>query len=335
MPELSVAPRPLPAAPHVGPSLGHAGIASLAAAVPERRVSNEQITARLDVDSDWIVTRTGVHERRRLAPGETLVDLAARAAHDALGLADLEPDALDLVLFATFTPDALQPHAAPMLVGRLGAGGAAAIDVGAACSGFVAALSLASAQLESGRAENVLVVGADAVSSVLDYDDAATAGLFGDGAGAAVLQAGGPGAIGPVVQGSDPEGLPMIAASRTERLIRMDGRPTFRAAVATLERTTHEAIAARGLELDDIDLFVYHQANARILSAVGDRLGLASERVVDCIGRFGNTSAASIPIALGEAASEGRLRRGSKVLLGAFGAGFTWASTVIDWEGAA
>ena len=320
--------------PPVARPLAEAGIASLAAALPERRVSNARIAERIGVDSDWIVTRTGVRERRALAPGEQLVDLAASAADRALELAGQRADELDLVLFATFTPDALQPHAAPTLVGRLGAGGAAAIDVGAACSGFVASLSLASAQLESGRAQNALVVGADAVSSVLDYDDPSTAGLFGDGAGAAVLRAGGPGAIGPVIQGSDPAGLPMIAASRTERLIRMEGRPTFRAAVSTLARTTHDAAEARGIALDEIDLFVYHQANARILGAVAERLELPAERVVDCIGRYGNTSAASIPIALAEASSEGRLRGGSRVLLGAFGAGFTWASTVIDWEGA-
>ena len=335
MPEVAVAPRPRTAKPAAAPPLAEAGIASLAAALPEQRVSNDRIAARIGVDSDWIVTRTGVRERRALAPGEELVDLAARAAHRALELAGQRADELDLVLFATFTPDALQPHAAPTLVGRLGAGGAAAIDVGAACSGFVASLSLASALLESGRAQNALVVGADAVSSVLDYDDPSTAGLFGDGAGAAVLRAGGPGAIGPVIQGSDPAGLPMIAASRTERLVRMEGRPTFRAAVSTLVRTTHDAAEARGIGLGDIDLFVYHQANARILGAVAERLELPADRVVDCIGRYGNTSAASIPIALAEAASEGRLRRGSRVLLGAFGAGFTWASTVIDWEGAA
>jgi 3-oxoacyl-[acyl-carrier-protein] synthase-3 len=336
MSELAVAtPRPAPGPTRPRAAQAHAGLASLAAAVPSRRISNDEIAARLGIEPDWITTRTGVRERRALAPGESLLDLAARASRRALLLAELPAYQLDLVLFATFTPDALQPHAAPSLVGRLGAGGAAAIDVGAACSGFVASLALASAQLEAGRARNVLVVGADAVSGVLDYDDPATAGLFGVGAGAAVLRVGGPGAVGPVIQGSDPAGLPMIAASHSQRLLRMEGRPTFRAAVSTLARTTHEAAAARGLGLDQIDLFVYHQANGRILTAVGERLGLSRERVVSCIDRFGNTSAASIPLALSAAAAEGRLPRGSRVLLGAFGAGFTWATTVIDWEGAA
>ena len=336
MPDLAIAaPEPQASAPEPIPGLIPAGIAGIGAAVPDRVVGTAEIGERVGVDEDWIVSRTGVRNRHVIGPGESLVELAGVAAAEALAAGGVEAAALDTILFATFTPDALQPHSAPDLAARLGGSGATAIDVGAACSGFVAALAIAAGQIESGRARTVLVVGADAMSRILDHDDAKTAGLFGDGAGAAVVTAGGPGSIGPVVQGSDASGVQALTASNTERLLRMDGRPTFRAAVATLERTTREAAALRGLDLDEIDLFVYHQANARILAAVGERLALPAERIVDCIGSYGNTSAASIPIALTQAAAANRLRPGSKVLLGAFGAGFTWATTVLDWEGSA
>jgi 3-oxoacyl-[acyl-carrier-protein] synthase III len=312
-----------------------AGIASVAAALPEMVVDNEAIAAPLGLDSEWITTRTGVRERRRAAEGETLVELAAGAGERALALASLEPKDLDLVLVATATPDDVLPNAAPLVADRLGAAGAASIDVGAACTGFVSALSLAAAQVESGRARTAAVIGAELLSRVLDYSDRRTAGLFGDGAGAAILTAGGPGALGKIALRSDGSRPGLITVSHEERKLRMDGRATFRAAVAELSAVAEEVVADAGLALDEIDLFVFHQANTRIIAAVGERLGLPSERVIDCIDRYGNTSAASIPIALAHAGSEGRLEPGSRVLVAAFGAGLTWGAGMIEWEGRA
>jgi 3-oxoacyl-[acyl-carrier-protein] synthase III len=310
------------------------GIAAVAAALPERVVENEELARPLGVDSQWISSRTGIHRRRRVN-GETLVDLAAEAGSRAVGLAGLDPADLDLVLVATFTPDQLQPHAAPLVANRMGAKQAGAIDVGAACTGFLSALSLAAAQLESGRARAALVVGAEVLSRVVDYSDRRTAGLFGDGAGAALLTLGGPGQIGPIALRSDGSRGDLIRASNEERLVRMDGRATFRAAVAAMGDTTQQVVSDAGLALEEIDLFVYHQANSRIISAVGERLDLPPGRVIDCLAEYGNTSAASIPIALSEAASTGLLRKGSRVLLSAFGAGLTWGAGIVEWEGAA
>lgn len=312
-----------------------AGIASIASAVPERTVPNSEIAAPLGVDDEWIASRTGIRERRIAAEGETLTEVASRSAAEALRLASVAPADLDLVLVATFTADDLLPNAAPRIAERIGAARVGAMDVGAACSGFVYGLSLAAAQVEAGRAETVLVVGADFVSRVTDYDDRRTAGLFGDGTGAAVVTAGGPGSIGPVVLRADAGEYQHVTASHAERKIRMDGRPTFRIAVAAMSEVTNEVAERAGLGLDDVDLFVYHQANGRILSAVGERLGLPGDRVVDCIERYGNSSAATIPIALSEAARDGRLTPGSRVLLGAFGAGFSWAGAIVEWGGTA
>lgn len=310
------------------------GIAAVGVAVPERVVENEELARPLGVDPEWIASRTGVHCRRRVTD-ESLIDLASKAASGALSRAELDPAELDLVLVATFTPDQLQPHAAPLVADRLGTTSAGAVDIGAACTGFLSALSLAAAQLESGRAGSAAVIGAEVLSRVTDYGDRRTAGLFGDGAGAAVLTAKGPGRIGPIVLHADGGRAELIQASHDERFLRMDGRATFRAAVAAISDVTQEVVSDAGLALDEVDLFVYHQANSRIISAVGERLGLVSDRVVDCIADYGNTSAASIPIALSEAASEGQLRPGASVLLAAFGAGLTWGAGILEWEGTA
>ena len=317
------------------PALRTAGIASISSTLPERIVPNAEIAESLEIDGDWIHSRTGIRERRFAGPDETLVDLAAESSLEALERANVDPVDLDLVLVATFTADDLQPHAAPLIAKRIGATYAGATDVGAACSGFVYALSLAASQVESGRAGSVLVVGADVVSRVVDFTDKRTAGLFADGAGAAVVTGGGPGSIGPTILRADAGGARHITASHADRKLRMNGRPTFRAAVAAMSDVTVEAAEVAGVELADIDLFVYHQANARITAAVGERLALPAERVVDCIERYGNSSAATIPIALTEAAGDGRLVPGARVMLGAFGAGFTWAGGIVEWGGVA
>jgi 3-oxoacyl-[acyl-carrier-protein] synthase-3 len=238
---------------------------------------------------------------------------------------------LDLVLVATTTADEVLPNTAPLVAHALGAARAGAFDVGAACTGFLSALATGCGQIECGRARSVLVVGADFMSRITDRDDRGTAAVFADGAGAVVLRACDEGRIGPIVLGSDGSGARHIVVERDPALIQMAGHETFREAVARLSESTVEAAGAAGIALEEIDLFVYHQANGRILSAVGERLGLDPDRVVDCISDYGNTSAATLPLALSFAEQAGRLRDGDLVLLGAFGAGFTWGATVVRW----
>ncbi|NLT05687.1 MAG: beta-ketoacyl-ACP synthase 3 [Solirubrobacterales bacterium] len=325
---------PVPAAPSAAPrALVAAGIAGLGVATPATVVDNRAIASRLGLADGWIETRTGISERRHAAPGERLTDLAALAGARALEAAGTDAAALDLVVVATTTPDQVMPNAAPLVAHALGApSGAGAFDVGSACTGFVNALDGAAAMVEAGRATTALVIGADMMSRLLDPEDRNTSIIFGDGAGAAVLSAApGHGRIGPSVLGCDGEQAELVCVPRETGTMRMAGQDTFRHAVARLTAATGEAAARSGLELGDIDLFVYHQANARILRAVGERLGADMDRVVDCIARYGNTSAATIPIALAEARDAGRLFPGARVLIGAFGAGLTWGATVIEW----
>jgi 3-oxoacyl-[acyl-carrier-protein] synthase-3 len=311
-----------------------AAIASVAMAVPEQAVPNRVIADRLGVGDGWIETRTGIRSRRIAASDERLYALAARAGSDSLDAAELDAAELDLVLVATMSHDHLTPSASALVAAEIGAGRAGALDLNAACSGFVAALGAAAAQIESGRAGAALVIGADLLSHHTDPYDRSTAGLFGDGAGAVVMQAvDPPGRIGPVVLGADGAKADLVWAHRDEGLIRMNGADTFRHAVDRLSESTLEALEADGTEIGAIDLFVYHQANSRILASVGERLGLPRERVVDSLARYGNTSAASVPIALDEALRDGRLREGSTVLLAAFGAGLTWGAGIVEWEG--
>ena len=309
-------------------------VVGIGVAVPERRVTNEPIAARLGVTDDWIRSRTGIGERRVAAPGETVVDLGAAAARSALEDASVAPEQVDLLLVATVSHERLLPGAAPEVAARAGLQSAGAFDLGAACAGFVYGLSLAASQVESGRAETVLVVGADVLSRMTNPDDKRTAALFGDAAGAAVVGAAADGRIGPAVLGSDGSEAELITAEHEERLIRMNGHDTFREAVNRLSEATAAAVARSGRTLADIDVFAFHQANARILLAVGERLGLDPDRVVNCIERFGNTSAASIPLALADAADRGQLHEGASVLIAGFGSGLTWGAIVIEWGSA-
>jgi 3-oxoacyl-[acyl-carrier-protein] synthase-3 len=303
-------------------------------AVPDTVVGNAQVAERAGVTDDWIVARTGVRERRHALPGERLSSLAAAAGREALERAAVHPAGIDLVLVATMAADELTPNAAPLVAHELGAEFAGAYDVGAACTGFLSALQLAAAQVESGRAGRVLVIGAEVLSRIVDPGDRGTAALFADGAGAAVVGPAGEegGGIGPVVLGADGSGAEFIRADQRERLIHMKGHETFREAVRRLAGSTLEVAAMAGLRLDEVDLFVFHQANARILAAVAERLELDRDRVIDCIDRYGNTSSATIPIALAEALETDRLHSGDTVLLAAFGAGFTWGAGVLEWR---
>jgi 3-oxoacyl-[acyl-carrier-protein] synthase III len=310
-----------------------AAIASVAMAVPEQVVTNATVAENAGVTEQWIVHRTGVHERRHVREGERLQDLASAAGRAALERAGVAPEDLDLVLVATVGADELLPNAAPLVALDLGARTAGAMDVGAACTGYLSALSLAAAQVESGRCEHVLVIGADVLSRFTDKTDRGTAALFADGAGATVVgPAGeGEGLIGHIALHADGAGADSIRADGDERIIQMQGHDTFKAAVQRLSESTVEAVENVGLELDDIGLFVYHQANARILAAVGERLDLDRGRVIDCIDRYGNTSSATLPIALADARERGMLEPGMNVVLAAFGAGFTWGAGVIQW----
>jgi|SRR5579875_184417 len=309
-----------------------ASFASVGVSLPPTAVDNETIARPLGVDAGWIERRTGIRRRRLASPSERLEEHATAAGRAALRRAGVEPSELDLVLVATTTADELLPNAAPLVAHGLGARRAGAFDVGAACSGFLAALSVASAQIEARRARCVLVIGADLMSRITDPADRSTAAVFADGAGAAVLLAEPDrGRIGPVILGADGEGRDHIRVDVRARRIEMRGHETFREAVARLSLATAQAVAAAEVPLDEIDLFVYHQANGRILSAVGERLGLDPSRVVDCISEYGNTSAATLPLALWHAERAGRLHDGDRVLLGAFGAGFTWGAVVVEW----
>ncbi len=315
--------------------IGGAAVASVGASLPEGIVESSEIEARLGLAPDWIERRTGIRQRHVAAPGERLETHATAAATIALEQAGIDAADVDLVLVATSTADELMPHAAPLVAKALGATRAGAFDLGAACSGFLAGLATGASMIDAGRANCVVVIGADFMTRVVDPADRGTSAVFADGAGAVVLLATGESRIGPILIRSEGDTEGIIRIPRSDQLIRMVGHETYKMAVAKLSETTAEAVAAAGLELDDIDLFVYHQANARILTAVGEKLGLRAERVVDCISDLGNTTAATLPLALEHSVRCGRLRRGDRVLLAAFGAGFIWGATVLEWGVAA
>jgi 3-oxoacyl-[acyl-carrier-protein] synthase III len=311
-----------------------AAVLSVGGSLPRRGVSNDEVAARIGRTDEWIFTRTGIRERRHAEPDESLTQVAAAASRQALERAGVGAAELDLVIVGTLTPDERMPNAAAMLAHELGAARAGTIEVNAACSGFLTALSIGAAQIEAGRAQRALVVGADFISRVTDHSSKQTAMLFADGAGAVVLAAtpAGAGRIGPVLlrhDASSPEHLFLGRAGGST--IEMDGHATFKHAVNRIVEVTQETLSAAGMALADVDLFVYHQANSRILKAVAERLELDAARVIDCIELTGNMSAASVPYALATAETDGRLHDGARLLLAAFGGGFTWGGAVIEW----
>lgn len=315
-------------------SLTTVGAAPLAVgvALPDRVVSTEEVAAGAGVDPEWMLSRTGIRERRHARPDERLSDLATAAGRQALERAGVSPADLDLVLVGTVAADEITPNAAPLVAHALGATRAGAWDVGAACSAFLAALSTGTAAIESGRAEHVLVIGVDFLSRWTDWKDRATAALFSDGAGAIVLGATeGTDRVGPVLLRADGAHAEKLIGRREEGVLRMDGPEVFKHAVARMGEVLLEAVAQAGCQPDDIDLWVLHQANARILRAVAAKLDLPSDRVVESIATLGNNSAATLPLALDAARADGRLQTGSTVALAAFGAGFTWGGAVLRW----
>jgi 3-oxoacyl-[acyl-carrier-protein] synthase III len=318
-----------------GPEAIRPAVMSVAMEVPPGRLTTTEMAERFGVSEEWIMSRTGVRERPAAKPDERLADYSARAGERALREAGIEASELDLVIVATMTQDELTPNSAPLVAHAIGAARAGAFDVGAACTAFLSGIALGAAQIESGRAERILVVGADFITRVINWEDKRSAPLFGDAAGAVVLApaTGEHGGIGPIVLGADGSGAETILIHHHDRKLHMDGPEVYRHAVVRMSEATIEAVARAGMTLDDVDLFVYHQANARITRALGERLELPAERVVDCIETLGNSSAATLPLGLAVAQSEGRLRPGARVLLCAFGAGFTWGAGVIEWGG--
>ena len=313
--------------------------------VPKRVLTNADIEAMVDTSDSWIVERTGIRERRLAAPGEACSDLAVPAAQQALAAAKVHPSEIDLILVATCTGDAPLPSTASLVQHRLGADRAAACDLSAACCGFVYALSVADAYVRSGSGY-VLVIGSEVMSAITDWTDRNTCVLFGDGAGAVVVGTAesGKGVLSVHLHAdgrlSDlicvPGGGSSIPASEAmvaERLqyVKMRGNETFKVAVKTMEEAVREALESNGLTVEEVDWLIPHQANIRILNAVGQRLGIPLKRVVVNLDRYGNTSAASIPLAMDEAVRGGQIKQGSLVVLAAFGSGLTWASGVIRW----
>ncbi|WP_253916245.1 beta-ketoacyl-ACP synthase 3 [Streptomyces sp. MNP-20] len=318
-------------APSATRGVMHPVLSGVGAALPSRVIGNDHFLP-LDATDAWITRRTGIRTRHRLGPGETLADLAERAAREALADAGRHPHEVDHVLVCTITPDRITPGIAPELAARLGADGPPAIDLNAACSGFVYALDHACALVETGRAGCVLVCAAEALSRITDHHDRSTAVLFGDAAGAVVVTAH-PTAERPVfLLGSDGRHTELLYADRDERLLRMEGREVFEFAVDNMTEQTRKVLGAGGIGLDDVDLFIGHQANARILLAVAAELGLPDARVEIAVDSVGNTSSASIPHALWQARERGRLPAGARIVMAAFGAGFVWGAGLMRWK---
>jgi 3-oxoacyl-[acyl-carrier-protein] synthase III len=310
-----------------------AGVFGIGAALPEDVITNAHFAARLDTSDEWIVKRTGIQQRHWLNGAQTLADLAVDACAAALADAGRRPDEVDRVIVASLTPDRLTPGLAPEVAARVGANEAGAVDVNAACAGFLYALDDAAGLVESGRARCVVVCGAEALSRITDYEDRSTAVLFGDGAGAVVVAAGElERGLPPFEVHSDGVNGDLLYADRDERLLRMHGREVYRHAVKRMADATIAALRRAGLAAGDVDLFVAHQANARIVEAAAAAVGVPADRVVLNVDRMANTSSASIPLALWQAEQDGRLKPGATVALAAFGAGFVWAAGIISWK---
>jgi 3-oxoacyl-[acyl-carrier-protein] synthase-3 len=327
-----------------------ARIAGLGVAVPERVVTNADFERTLETSDQWIVERTGIRERRFAGPGESVATLSKAAAERAMERAGVTADDLGAIVLGTASPDRLLPSTACDLQALLGAGRAAAFDVAAACPGFLYSMIVAEGLIAAGQCDTALVLGAEKLSAIADPTDRSTAILFGDGAGAAIVQrvdgqsADGSGILSSFMRSDGnlaellyrPAGgaaVPLseqVLAERTH-FIKMAGREVFKAAVLAMSEACDEALRRAGVAAEEIDLLVPHQANIRIIEATAKHAGMPMDKVMVNVDRYGNTSSASIPLALDQATTEGRLKRGDLVLLVSFGAGFTWASAVVRW----
>jgi 3-oxoacyl-[acyl-carrier-protein] synthase III len=318
-------------------------VAGCGSYLPQKIITNADLAGRLRTSDEWIAQRTGIRQRHVATEGELTSDLATRAAEAALKNAGMTGSDIDLIVLATTTPDHTFPATASKVQARLGMTRGAAFDIQAVCSGFVYALATADNFIKAGQAKTALVIGAETFSRILDWNDRGTCVLFGDGAGAVVLRAGeGKGTVddrgvltthlfsdGRYYNLLYVDGGP--SATRTTGYVQMEGREVFRHAVVKMGEAVDTAIAAMGIEGRDVDWLVPHQANLRIIDSMGQRLHLPPEKVVVTVDKHANTSAASIPLALAQAVSDGRIRPGHLVLLEAMGGGFTWGSALIRW----
>lgn len=311
-------------------------------ALPARRVDNHELATRVDTSDEWIVERTGIRFRHIAGEGETTASLAADAAHAALIAADIAPDTIDLIVLATATPDQTFPATATIVQAKLGISDCVAFDVAAVCSGFLYALTVADNMLRAGGAKRALVIGSETFSRILDWEDRTTCVLFGDGAGAVVLEAqsvtaaDGPGILASRLHADGRHnGLLYVdggpSTTGTVGKVRMKGQDVFRHAVVNLAGVLREVIKDAGITPDDIDWVVPHQANARILDATARKLGLPPEKIVVTVDRHANTSAASVPLALDLAVRDGRIQRGDLLVLEAMGGGFTWGACLLRY----
>jgi 3-oxoacyl-[acyl-carrier-protein] synthase-3 len=314
---------------------------------PTRVLTNDELSRMVDTSAEWIRQRTGILERRVADSRETTASMSLRAAQAALDVAELDPRKVELIIVATVTPDYIFPSTACLIQDALGARNAGAFDLSAGCAGFVHGLSVAAGLIEAGQYDNALVIGAETLSRITDWTDRNTCVLFGDGAGALVLQANGArgGVLGSVLHadgsGGDLLKLPaggsfQPASSETvnqrQHYIHMDGREVFRFATRVMPEATRQVVEQAGRKVEDIALFVPHQANGRIIQSAVRALGIPDDRVFTNLARYGNTSSASVPIALAEAIEEGRVQKGDLVVCVAFGAGLAWAATAIEWS---
>ncbi|MFD1033735.1 beta-ketoacyl-ACP synthase III [Sphingomonas hankookensis] len=309
-------------------------------ALPANRVSNAELAERVDTSDEWIVERTGIRFRHIAAPHETTATLAADAAREAIAAAGLDAGQIDLIVLATATPDQTFPATATKVQAALGINDCVAFDVAAVCSGFLYAVQVADSMLRAGVHRRALVIGAETFSRILDWEDRTTCVLFGDGAGAIVLEAteepDGRGILSTRLHADGRHnGLLYVdggpSTTGTVGKLRMKGKEVFRHAVVNLAAVMGESLTLAGLSAEDVDWVVPHQANARILDATARKLGLAPEKVVVTVDRHANTSAASVPLALDVAVKDGRIKRGDLVVLEAMGGGFTWGAAVVRW----
>ena len=324
----------------------NAGILGTGHSYPKGILTNADLEKMVDTTDEWITTRTGIKQRRKAAPGEYTSQFAVRASQEAIERAGIETTEIDLILCATVTPDQILPSTACLIQAQLGANKAAAMDIVAACSGFLYGLSTASAMIRTGQAKYALVIGAELLTRYVDYTDRSTCILFGDGAGAAIL--------GPVEQdrgilaarirsdgryeeqlyapgGGTKGGFTAETIARGDHYFKMKGNEVFKVAVRSMSDISKAVLCEAGLKTDDVNLFIPHQANQRITDAVSNMLGVDSSRVYSNIAMHGNTSSASIPIGLDECVEAGRIKEGDVILMSSFGGGFTWGSVVMRW----
>jgi 3-oxoacyl-[acyl-carrier-protein] synthase III len=314
-------------------------ITGLGCKVPDRIVTNDELAKLVDTSDEWIVERTGIRERRMADQSEALSDIALPACRDALAQAGVEGKDIDLLIVATVTPDMAFPSTGAILADQLGATDAAAYDLSAGCTGFMYALAQGYGMVAGGLAKRALIVGGDLLSKILDWGDRSTLVLFGDGAGAVVIEAVPEQGFLGFELGADGAGganlwLPGSGSRHFEepdKYVKMNGREVFKFATRILVQSAEELLEKCGVTIDDVDLYIPHQANMRIIDHATRKLGVPSERVVINVDRFGNTSSGSIPLALADAAADGRLRPGQLVLMTGMGAGLTWGSALMRW----